>query len=546
MTINSNIQEYLDIVRSGTIPMCKEQFLLADYVDKVFREEQLYVDEKQLEEYLALQKYFPYSLLPWEKFCFALHNCVYRSDGQLRWPILFIYVGRGSGKNGYLAFEDFALLTPVNPVEKYHIDIFATAEDQAKMTFDDIYNILEDNKIKMKKHFYWSKEIIRNLETKSQLRFRTSNAKSKDGGRPGKVDFDEYHAYEHYRLINVATTGLGKKLHPRRTIISTDGDVRDGPLDNLKERSLLILRGEAEDNGLLPFLCRLDNDNEIVKKECWPKATPSLVYFKHLQHEMEIEFGDYLLDPIGNSAFATKRMNRPQGDKDVEVTSWDNILATNQEIPDLTGKCAVWGIDYANINDFIAAGILIKVGEFYYWISHTWVCRNSKDLSRIQYPLEQAEVRQLLTFVDGVEIDPEIPVLWLKEQQSKYSLVMGGIDKYRHLQMQRALNAAGFDGNLKSGNLKIVRPSDQMLISPIITSAFANHKIIWGDNSLMRWYTNNAKRSVDPKGNVSYEKIDPKSRKTDGFMAFVAAMCCESVLNGEDYDDSLNFGCFTF
>lgn len=44
------------------------------------------------------------------------------------------------------------------------------------------------------------------------------------------VDFDEYHAYKDYKLIEVATGGLGKKQYPRRTIITTQGDVRDAEL----------------------------------------------------------------------------------------------------------------------------------------------------------------------------------------------------------------------------------------------------------------------------------------------------------------------------
>ena len=39
----------------------------------------------------------------------------------------------------------------------------------------------------------------------------------------------------------------------------------------------------------------------------------------------------------------------------------------------------------------------------------------------------------------------------------------------------------------------------------------------------MRWYTWNAKAEIDSKGNITYEKIEPRSRKTDGFMAYVAA-----------------------
>ena len=117
MMICKEIDEYIAYVRSGEYRVCEEQLLLCDFVEKVFREEDIYVDEEQLHRYLGLQKYFPYELLLWEKFCFALHNCTYRSDGQLRFPHLFVMVGRGAGKNGYLAFEIFALVTPVNGVK---------------------------------------------------------------------------------------------------------------------------------------------------------------------------------------------------------------------------------------------------------------------------------------------------------------------------------------------------------------------------------------------------------------------------------------------
>ena len=60
-------------------------------------------------------------------------------------------------------------------------------------------------------------------------------------------------------------------------------------------------------------------------------------------------------------------------------------------------------------------------------------------------------------------------------------------------------------------------------MAPIITSAFISRKIRWGDSMTMRWYTNNACRKIDSKGNITFEKIEPQARKTDGFMAFVAA-----------------------
>lgn len=367
------IRQYISLVRSGKIAVCREQLKLCDLVEHIFSTEDIYVNEQQLEKYLSYQKYFPYELFEWEKFVFALHNCTYRADGRLRFPVLFIYVGRGAGKNGYLAFEDFCLLTPTNGIKDYHIDIFAMSEDQAMQSWNDIYNMLESKEGIMKKHFYWNKEVIRSLKTGSELRYRTSNAKTKDGGRPGKVDFDEYHAYENYRLIDVATTGLGKKALPRRTIMSTDGLVRGGPLDDLVDKCTKILDGDTPDNGTLPFLCRLDNDEEVDNMENWTKPNPSLPYLPHLKSELELEYFEYTLNPAANTSFMAKRMNRPPKELENAVTSWDNILATNQEIDEalLWGMPCVGGIDYMKTTDFLGAGLLYRVGAKDYWITHS-------------------------------------------------------------------------------------------------------------------------------------------------------------------------------
>ncbi len=517
------LEEYIQFVRSDEAVVCEEQLLLCDFVEHVFRTEDIYVDEDQLRRYLGFQKYFPYKLLPWEKFCFALHNCAYRADGQLRFPILFILVGRGAGKNGYLAFEDFCLVTPVNGVKGYNIDMFATSEEQAKATFKDIYEVLEDNKQYFKNYFRWNLESIMNLKTRSEIKYHTRAPGTKDGGRPGKIDFDEYHAYEDYKLINVVTTGLGKRKHPRRTIISTQGDVRDGPLDSLLADAVDILNGRLPDNGTLPFICRLgENAEEQVKnKKNWNMANPSLRYFPTLMHEMEMEYEDYKRDPVNHSAFMTKRMNRPRMETQYNVTEWDNLVAATQKLPDLTGRSCVAGIDFAKSNDFVAAGILFKEGDQRYWVHHTWVCEKSRDLPRIKFPLKEAEKEGVLTFVKESEIDPRLVTEWLAEQGKKYIIESVAIDSFRYALMTDALKEIGFTTEKK--NVKLVRPSDLMKAAVVIGYVLSKHLIVWGESKIMRWYTWNTKAVTDKKGNVSYEKIEGKSRKTDGFMAYAAA-----------------------
>lgn len=524
------LYEYLEIVEKSKFNTCKEQKQLAKHIRNVFETEELTIDFPRIEKYMSYQVYFPFALFPWEKFIFVLHNCVFRKDGQPRWSDLFVLMGRGGGKNGYLSFEDFCLITETNGIAQYHIDICANSEEQAKTSFDEIWNVLENPKFRKKfeHNFRWNRTVIENKKTRSQIKYRTNNPKGKDGLRSGKVDFDEPHAYENWENINVFTTGLGKKPHPRRTYVSTNGDVREGPLDQLINKSEKILNGEIPDGGFLPFICRIDSENEVHDPNMWEKANPSLPYLPTLKEQMHREYQDYLLDPVINNAFMTKRMNIPQGKKDSEVTSWENILKTKRNPPDLEGKPCVIGVDFAKTTDFISAFMLFKGEGEYYGIHHSWFCNRSNDKGRIKIPLDQMQKRGLLTIVDDVEVHPSVVTDWIYEQVQRYDVVKIAIDDYRYSLMARELRAIGFDA--KEKEVKLVRPSDIMRIQPKIASIFANGQLAVGDDPLFRWFTNNTKLEPAPNNNFKYGKIEPKSRKTDGFMAFVAAMCVEEEL----------------
>lgn len=539
------ITTYLDMIEHDKeYPVCKEQKMLGNFVKNVFKTENLSINHEQLSKYLGYQKYFSYKLFEWEIFMFALHNCVYREDGLLRFPEAFLYMGRGGGKNGYLSFEDFCLLTPVNGVKDYHIDIFANSEDQAKTSFTDVYNVMERNERKLQKFFKWNLEVITSKQTGSQLRFRTSNAKTKDGGRPGKVDFDEFHAYENYDVVRVAKTGLGKKEFPRSTIITTDGDVRDGPLDHMLARSKQILQGAIPDNGLLPFICKLDAKEEVSEERNWYKANPSLRYFPNLMDELRREYADYKMDNIGNAAFMTKRMNIPQGSMETEVTAWENIVACSRPAkrePD------VWvaGMDFARTTDFVAVVLFGLAGDEWVWQQHTWVCSQCKDLSRIKFPIQDAVERGLITWVEDVEIPPELPAKWLSEQMAVKRVIGVAIDDYRFGIMKKALEGVGFVAG-KDGNILQVKGRNIMQIAPRLIAKLNRQQVAFGDDALMRWYINNTKQLLDTRGNITFGKIEPKTRKTDGFMAAVAAVTMVDRLELEQANNAMGFGVFTF
>ena len=544
LTGYSRLDVYIEMVRNSVPkPYCKWQHKLCDYVEKVFEEEEgVWLDEEQLEKYLAFQKYFPYKLLPWEIFVFALIMCAYTKEGYLRFPYLFLNVGRGAGKNGLLSFIIFCLLTPVHGVREYDIYIYAMSEDQAKTSWMDIYNILEDNKEVMSKFFYWTKEIITNLATRSSLYYCTSSAKTKDGQRPGCVSFDEYHQFESMKTVNVAETGLGKKKNSRKIIVTTNGLVRGGPFDSKLEEGKNVLDGLEDDDGQLFFICCLDDvETEIDSEDAWFKANPSLypdmdTYYS-MMRQMRIEYKAFKRNPAENISFPAKRMNCPPESMENEVTTWENVKKTNQPIIEelLQGRDCVAGIDYMKTTDFLSAGLLYKVDDKIYWIQKTWICKYSADLHRIKAPLEEWALKGDVEFVDAKEIPPELPAVWLQNEAAKRGsrIVKIGIDDYRYALLKDALLDINFSINKGWENVMCVRPRDEMRNIPLITSGFIQQKFCFGDVPVMRWAIQNSMTVVSAQGNITYGKIEPKSRKTDPFKAFVAAFIASDVLDPE-------------
>lgn len=531
--IEKHVKAFIDIVRSGEYVESEDLVLFCKLVENAFKNEKLKWDDKQIEKYFSYEKYFPFKLFPWEKCLFVLHNCIFTAEGFPRFPELFIYVGRGSGKNGYLSFEDFCLMTDTHGIKEYDIDICANNEEQAETSFLDIYKVLESNKKIMSHFFTWNREVITNISTGSKLKYRTNNAKTKDGLRTGKVDFDELHAFENYDNLDVFTTGLGKKPSPRLTYTSTNGDVRESVLDDFIKRSEKILNGKVEDGGFLPFICRLTKESQVDNEENWHMANPSLRYLPHLLAEIRREYRTYKEEPEKHRGFIVKRMNLLKDKIDTVVTSWENIQATNQPVPTLMGKSCVCGVDYAKTSDFVSVSLVFKVKGKYVALNHSWFCTQSKDRRRMKFPVDEMARRGLVTMVDDVEINPTLVCDYINSMSYVYDIEKIAMDNYRYTLFAKELEKIGYSAIEKK--VKLVRPSDIMKIQIKINSLFNTKRIVWGDDPLMRWFCNNTKLVEAPHGNFLYDKIEPKTRKTDGFMAFVSAMTLDEEI-GEEAD----------
>ena len=528
------IDEYITYVRDNPDATCKYIKQLINNICKpVLEDETVFFDVETYEAYVQYTEKHYMTLFPYQKFRDAF-VFMYRDDIPV-FDTFITEMGRGNGKTtGCMPLMNF-LQTPLYGVKNYHIDIIANNEDQAKKDFNIVYEMLEASKGTFKNKFYWTKEVIKNRVTRAELRYNTSKSETKDGKESGALLFDEYHAYQNYDQINVFGPQLGKIKHPRTFIITTQGFVREGPLDDTLNLSKDILETGENDLGYFPMLFELDEREEYKDPSKWIKANPSIDFMPVLKRQIEKDYAEMQRIPAKKSAFLSKRMNLVETGTEAAVAEWQLIADTNKEIPDLRGWSCTVGVDYSRTTDWMAVNLHFRKGDQRYDINKAWICSASADIPRIKAPWQDwIKEPDMLEYVDAVEIHPSIVANYIHEMGKIYNIAMVAIDSYRYTLLSDALAKIGISRERK--NLMLVKQTDIIKIVPVIDRCFLHGYFHWGNNPVLRWAANNTKlisygRDVGAdKGSFVYAKIERHSRKNDPFMALVASMVPENEI----------------
>lgn len=538
MIVNKYVQEYINLWKSGKIKLNQERILLIEYLEEhVLTREDLYFNDEMIENCIRFGEKWYFPLQPFQRFLIAFVFLFFKHNNRVFYRKHFWMKGRGAGKNGLISVVTHFLISSLHGIREYHISIVANSEDQAKTSFDESYNVIGRSG-PLKAMFRRTKTQITSKKTDAVLKFRTSNGETKDGLRDGAVVFDEIHQYESNKDVRVHISGLGKKQPPREFYIGTDGYVRDGFLDKMKEKAMKVLKGEARPNALFPFICKLDDEKEIDDQDNWEKSNPMLSYPRSqyaqgLYDTILEEYEDLEDDPSNREEFMTKRMNLPITDLERSVAKWEEIEATNQPFPELSGKDCIGVIDFASIRDFAACGLLFRHEGKYPFLTHSFARKEFVDKyysyskkhdaemagKKKFAPIRKWEEQGHLTVLDEATINPKHVVDYFIEKSKYFNIKKIIGDNFRMEVLKEPLEKAGFE-------VEVIRNPKAIhsLLAPRVELGFANGQFIFGDNPLMRWYTQNVLVKIKKDGNKEYEKKEPIRRKTDGFQAFVCGL----------------------
>lgn len=545
------VDEYIALYRKGEIKFNAERELLIEYLERdVLSRDDLYFDDKMIENCIKFAEKWYFLMQPFQKFLIAFVFLHFKETGRVFYRKFLWMMGRGGGKNGLITVVCHFLISELHGIREYNISVIANSEEQAKTSVEEAAKTIKRNPTLLR-HFKPTAMQVLSKKMDSIFKFRTSNGNTKDGLRDGAVVFDEIHYFETNVDVRVHISGLGKKKNPREFYIGTDGYVREGFLDKFKDKAKKVLEGKARSNSVFPFLCKLNDEKEVDDPDLWELANPMLSeprseYAQGLFDTIKEEYEDLADDPSNREEFMTKRMNLPLTDLEKSVAKWEEITGTNQPMPDLEGRECIGCIDFAQIRDFAAVGLVFKHEDKVPFITHSFTRKEFVDkyygysMREVETTQKFAPIREweslgLLTVLNEEMINLEHIVNWFVTARMKYNIKKVIGDNYRMEMLKPMLEAVGFE-------VEVIRRPEAIhgLLAPRVEMYFSKGMFVWGDNPLMRWYTNNVLVQIKKDGNKVYGKKEPIRRKTDGFQALVCGLYRFEELSEGNISDSLD------
>ena len=527
-----HIENYINRYEKGEIVLNEERVQLLKWLESnVLCREDVWFDEKQIEHCITfIEKYF-FPLADFQKFLICFVFLMTKEDGveALYFDSHFWTMARGSGKNGLVSGISSYCISPLHDVDGYNVSIVANSEEQAMTSFNEVYNMIdryEETDPVIEKVFYKNKVEITGKPNKSILKYRTSAPNTKDSLRDGMVIFDEIHVFETNERLEVFESGLGKVPFSRIFYIGTNGFTRDGVYDKKVEIAREILSGDDPYTRMFPWICKLDDLEEMDDFDMWEKANPmysaprTSYAAEHFRRTKRRYFG-IRSGQTDKIKFTIKNMNTLLEDTNRTAVPKEELIAATAEVPDDTSEFScIGGCDFAQARDFTACGVLfMDENEEYIWKHHSFVNQNFLNQFNVKAPISEWEAQGLLTIIDEPLISVDAIVDWfVKMREENPALATIVVDLFKLNALKKPLEEAGFEV------LYIRNPTAiSGQVSDKIDRVFASRSIRWGLDYMMRWYTNNVYVQYDKAGNKKYEKKEELRRKTDGFMALVYA-----------------------
>jgi len=471
----------------------------------------------------------PFILELWEK---ALIQTAYgfkiKETGLRRFNEVILLIARKNGKTTFIAGIDLAEFF----LSKGGVDIVCASNtsEQANILFEEINNMREQspalsNEKRSKKNIFF----IYSPKTKNKIKKLSAQSRNKDGYNIEVGCIDEVHEMTDSKVYDAIKQSQSTKKEPLIFIITTEGTTVGGFLDNKLEYARKILKGEINDERVLPWLYTQDSTQEIYDDpKYWLKSNPSLGVVK-MQSYLEDVMNKSKNDHSTRVTMLCKDFNIKQVDQGAWLSFDDLNNEAKFELSSLKNSYAIGGVDLSSTTDLTAAILVIqkKGDNKKYVLSHFFMPSDvvKKRMEEDNVPYDIWIKRGLITLTEGSQNDFSLVTQWFMKMIQEHQIrpLWVGFDPWNSLYWIKEMEELGF-------NMEKVRQGIYSLSEPMkqLEADLKNKLIIYDNHPILKWCLSNTQAKVDLNGNIQPSKLNSKYKRIDGTVALIIAY---AVLN---------------
>ena len=421
----SYLIEYYNQIKSGEIIAGKELITVLDNLNKDLDNPKYIFDTKPGNIRIEFIETFckhtkspfngePFVLELWQKAILeAAYGFKMADTNFRRFNEVLLMVARKNGKTTFIAGIDLAEFF----LSKGGVDIVCASNttEQANILFEEINNMREQSKAlsnekRSKKNIFH----IYSPRTKNKIKKLSAQSRNKDGYNIEVGCIDEVHEMTDSKVYDAIKQSQSTKDEPLIFIITTEGNTVGGFLDNKLEYVRKMIKGEIEDERVLPWLYTQDSIQEIYEdKATWQKSNPTIGTVKTYSY-----LDDLMNKSRHDLGTRVTMLCKDFNIKQLEQGSWlsfnDLDNKETYEINDLKNSYAIGGVDLSSTTDLTVAVLLLIKDNKKYIIQQFFmpsaVIERRKEEDNAPYDIWVK--RGLITVTEGNQNDFTLVTQW--------------------------------------------------------------------------------------------------------------------------------------
>lgn len=463
----------------------------------------------------------PMKLLPFQKaFISALYGFK-MLDGVDRFQRALFLIARKNGKSELCS----ALLLTEMVIGGMGLDIVASSNDDNQA--DILYQACDTMRLMIDPDSVDTWRNQKNIRCKindNKIFKLSDRTRNKEGRNIDIAVIDEVHEMSDNVIVKSIEQSQSLKISPKLILITTEGFVNDGFLDNELIRARGILRDEVDDMAsrrYLPWLYTQDYEREIWDgnqyNRLWMKSNPTLGVVKKFSYlEQQVDLAKQ--SKADRSFVLSKDFNIKQGNSEAWLMLEDYDYEAVFDIEDFRNAICLGAVDIAETTDLSCAKVLLmkkddpkKYIYTKYFIPEGKLERSDDKGAGAKY-LEWAR-EGMLKICPGNYLDVTVIADWFYSLYKEYGLRMYkcGYDVRFATEFLNRMEFYGFDCEM------VYQSPEVMNLPTKMVEADLKSRLIVGNNEIDKWCFGNSSLKIDSRGNGLVVKIDGQiSKKIDG------------------------------